>query len=62
MDMKNEADIPCAQCSLWDAKAKSFSCNPNRCGRLSNWLLQNAQNHATQIQTEQVQPQIQYVV
>jgi hypothetical protein len=60
--MKNEAEIPCSTCALWNAKAKSFSCNPNGCGKLSGWLLKNAQDSVSIVQAEKDQPQVQYVV
>ncbi|HKZ88289.1 MAG TPA: hypothetical protein VJ066_03905 [Candidatus Bathyarchaeia archaeon] len=60
--MKKETDIPCSACALWNSKAKSFSCNPSGCAKLSEWLLKNAQHHASALQFERAEPQIQYVV
>ncbi len=38
--MNQKEEIPCTTCHLWNAKAKSFSCNPNSCNKLSRWLLE----------------------
>ena len=59
--MNNNSEIPCSFCLKWDAKAKSLSCNPDKCKMLSEWLFSHAQiEHA---KTEQVMVfPIQYVV
>lgn len=41
MDMENDDVIPCAKCAAWNQKTKSFSCSPNECAKLSNWLLKH---------------------
>lgn len=42
MDMENDDVIPCAKCMAWNQETKSFSCSPNKCLKLSNWLLKYA--------------------
>ncbi|MBK5133339.1 hypothetical protein JJE00_02805 [Candidatus Bathyarchaeota archaeon] len=37
--MVNDKEIPCTTCSLWKKQRKEFSCKPNRCEVLSEWLL-----------------------
>lgn len=56
--MKIKAEIPCATCSLWNPKEKRFSCDPNRCEKLSNWLLKHARDNTV----EPPNKIIQYVV
>ena len=54
--MENDANIPCNTCMFWNPTKKSFSCDPNTCKKLSNWLLKhaNADNPQNKI--------VQYVV
>ena len=64
--MSDNSDIPCSVCRKWNADQKAFSCNPSKCEKLSEWLLDHAQPEAPQ-QKESVQMQvadapIQYVV
>ena len=40
--MSSNAEIPCATCLLWKPKEKSFTCDPNACKRLTNWLMKYA--------------------
>jgi hypothetical protein len=61
--MSNNSKIPCSMCHKWNVEAKSFSCNPNKCQKLSEWLYDHAQ---LKTPTENVQviieAPIQYVV
>ena len=40
--MSSNAEIPCATCLLWKPKEKSFTCDPNTCKKLTNWLMKEA--------------------
>ena len=53
--MESDAEIPCSTCPLWHPEEKSFSCNPNKCEKLSNWLLKHAKESASKPQDEIVQ-------
>jgi hypothetical protein len=53
--MEHEEPIPCADCRLWNAKEKKFSCKPKDCKELSAWLLQ----YAPQLSAEKAQMQVQ---
>jgi hypothetical protein len=53
--MEHEEQIPCADCHLWNAKEKKFSCKPKDCKELSAWLLQ----YAPQLSAEKAQMQVQ---
>jgi hypothetical protein len=37
--MKDEKGIPCTICQLWHPEEKGFSCDPNKCEKLTVWLL-----------------------
>jgi len=40
------AEIPCFKCLFWDWKKEShLYCNPNECQKLTNWLMEQAENH-----------------
>jgi len=56
--MKNDADIPCSKCPFWNQEKKSFSCDPNRCERLSRWLLK----HSRDTTFDSLNKNVQYVV
>ncbi len=59
-------EIPCSNCAKWNPKVKNFSCNPNKCERLSDWLLRHANVDEVQpeqdIRMEKAEPQVQYIV
>ena len=55
MKMESDANIPCATCQLWNPEKKSFSCNPNSCKKLSNWLLKHTNVPADDPQNRIVQ-------
>ena len=57
----SNSEIPCSACKKWDAKAKSFSCNPSGCQKLSQWLFDHAQKELVENTQFFVAP-IQYVV
>ncbi|MGD0643498.1 MAG: hypothetical protein ABSA75_01175 [Candidatus Bathyarchaeia archaeon] len=59
--MSNNSEIPCSACHNWDATAKSFSCNPDKCQKLSEWLLAHGQIARAETMQVAVVP-IQYVV
>ena len=62
--MSNNSEIPCSICQKWNAEAKSFKCNPNKCQKLSEWLLDHAQlanEEPVQFQVAEPPP-IQYVI
>ena len=40
--MAKKAEIPCASCSSWVKKQKKFSCNPDECSGLTEWMFANA--------------------
>ncbi len=40
--MSTNSEIPCSTCHLWNPKEKSFACNPDKCAKLSIWLLDHA--------------------
>jgi len=56
--MEQDKEIPCSACQLWDKEAKRFSCDPNKCERLTRWLLKHAQD----ANSEEPVEAIQYVV
>ncbi|MCW4047044.1 MAG: hypothetical protein NWE99_05735 [Candidatus Bathyarchaeota archaeon] len=56
--MEPDAEIPCSTCLLWNQENKRFSCDPNKCERLSRWLLKHAKDTNVDTRSEN----IQYVV
>jgi hypothetical protein len=62
--MEHQEEIPCASCQSWNGKQKKFSCNPNHCKELSEWMHEhNSQPIAMeQIQIQLPETAIQYVV
>ena len=38
ISMEHQEEIPCASCQSWNGKEKKFSCNPNHCKGLSEWM------------------------
>jgi hypothetical protein len=40
--MPQQAEIPCASCRSWVKKHKKFSCNPDQCRGLTEWIFANA--------------------
>jgi hypothetical protein len=40
--MAKKAEIPCASCRSWVKKQKKFSCNPDECSGLTEWMFANA--------------------
>ena len=40
---------------MWNAEKKRFSCDPNRCKKLSDWLLKHATGNAVNPQEKMVQ-------
>jgi hypothetical protein len=40
--MAKQKEIPCASCQSWVKKQKKFSCNPDDCKGLADWLFANA--------------------
>jgi len=59
--MRNNSEIPCLACQKWNATVKSFSCNPNECKKLSEWLFEHAQIEPVETMQVLAVP-IQYVV
>jgi len=53
--MGSDVEIPCSTCLLWNPETKSFSCNPNSCKKLSNWLLKHTREKAFEPQDQIVQ-------
>ena len=53
--MESDANIPCATCLMWNPEKKRFSCDPNRCKKLSDWLLKHAGDNAVNPQEKMVQ-------
>jgi hypothetical protein len=51
---KSGTEIPCSICPYWNQKIKSFSCDPNKCAELSNWLLKQTHDK-NEPQIEKVQ-------
>ena len=51
-------EIPCNTCLFWNKVNKSFSCDPNKCVRLSEWLLK----HASKMPNNPWVEELQYVV
>ena len=43
--MSSDADIPCATCLLWKPEKKSFACDPNKCKKLSRWLMKHVKGN-----------------
>jgi hypothetical protein len=41
--MNKNSEIPCSLCNKRDPKARSFSCNPEKCQQLSEWLFEHAE-------------------
>jgi hypothetical protein len=62
--MDHQEEIPCTSCQSWNGKQKKFSCNPNLCKGLSEWMNNHASipNVAEQIQTHFPETALQYVV
>jgi hypothetical protein len=55
MKMGSDTDIPCSTCRLWNTEKKSFSCNPNTCKKLSDWLLKHTRENVVEPQDKIVQ-------
>ena len=53
--MENDANIPCNTCMFWNPTKKSFSCDPNTCRKLSNWLLKHAGDNVDEVPNKPVQ-------
>jgi len=50
MQMQTNVDtlieIPCFKCLFWDRRRESPPhCNPNKCQKLTEWLLKQAENY-----------------
>ena len=61
--MSQNSEIPCGACQKWNAKVKSFSCKPNKCQKLSEWLLDHSKIDITEnSQIQRTQAPNQYVV
>ncbi len=63
--MDKQGEIPCAACHSWLKRERKFSCNPDRCSALTNWLFKNAPQlkpEAVQIQAILPEKALQYVV
>ncbi|MGF3522871.1 MAG: hypothetical protein ACQXXJ_07220 [Candidatus Bathyarchaeia archaeon] len=61
--MKDNAEIPCASCKFWKKDKKTFSCNPNNCTRLNNWLISHVHiDLGAKMQLQIEKPQLQYIV
>jgi hypothetical protein len=61
--MEHQEEIPCASCQSWNGKQKKFSCNPNTCKGLSEWMHGHSQPSAIeQILVHRPETAIQYVV
>ena len=56
--MESDASIPCSTCLLWNREKKSFSCDPNRCKKLADWLLK----HTSEDEVEPQKKIVPYVV
>lgn len=37
--METKEEIPCSMCKLWHSEKKEFSCEPQKCDKLTEWLL-----------------------
>jgi hypothetical protein len=59
--MSANSEIPCSLCHKWSAEAQSFSCNPNKCQKLSEWLYDHAQKELSE-ELQIIDAPIQYVV
>jgi len=62
--MEHQEEIPCASCHSWNSKQKRFSCNPNQCKGLSEWMNEHGPQTITaqHIQAQSPETAIQYVV
>jgi len=61
--MSTNSEIPCSTCHLWSAKKKSFSCNPDKCAKLSEWLFDHTSlGNEEKDNIEVIEEPIQYVV
>ncbi len=54
----SSVEIPCNKCLSWNEAKKSFACDPNKCARLSEWLLK----HASKMPSNTWVEEIKYVV
>jgi hypothetical protein len=63
--MSDNNEIPCSTCHKWKAAEKTFSCNPSKCEKLSEWLFDHSTPEAETEKAEAVQifaAPLQYVV
>jgi hypothetical protein len=62
--MEHQEEIPCSSCQSWNGRQKKFSCNPNVCKGLSEWMHEHTSipNAAEQIQVQLPETATQYVV
>jgi len=62
-DMSNNSEIPCSFCHKWNLEARSFSCNPYKCQKLSEWLLKYTKITPIEFKTVSELPlPVQYIV
>jgi hypothetical protein len=54
----SDAEIPCGACLFWNKENKSFSCDPKKCVKLSDWLLK----HAPKMPNDPWVEEVQYIV
>jgi hypothetical protein len=62
--MDHQEEIPCTSCQSWNGKQKKFSCNPNLCKGLSEWMNDHASLPSAEKQSQMHLPEtaLQYVV
>jgi hypothetical protein len=61
---EHQEKIPCASYQSWNGRQKKFSCNPNFCKGLSEWMQEHASipSVSEQIQVHLPETATQYVV
>jgi hypothetical protein len=62
--MEHQEEIPCASCQSWNGKEKKFSCNPNHCKGLSEWMHEHNSKLSAmeQILLRRPETVVQYIV
>ncbi len=59
--MTSKSEIPCTLCRNYDSATRNFSCDPDKCQKLTKWLFDHTQIRPLK-STKYADDPIQYVV
>jgi len=49
-DTVSSVEIPCFKCLLWGKRAQNMYCNPNKCEKLTEWLVNQVERYHRKIE------------